>query len=280
MRMVVCARRSYLYMPSSNARALEKARGLGADGYIFDLEDAVAPALKDISREQACAAVQSGHYGKAGLVVRINGLGTKWHNEDVRAVARAKPDAVLVPKINSAADVEAVATALPDIDIWCMIETPRAVLNVAEIAASHPRMTCLVAGTSDLVKDLHAQDDTPRTAALFALSQMICAARACDVDVLDGVYGQIGNLDGLEHVCEQGRTLGFTGKTLIHPEQIAVANRIFAPSAEQIARAEKIVAAYAQSSDEGVIVVDGQMIEMLHVEMAQRLLNLVKVINR
>ncbi len=280
MRMVVRACRSYLYMPSSNARAVEKARGLGADGYIFDLEDAVAPALKNIAREQACAAVQSGHYGEAGLVIRINGLGTKWYDEDVCAVARAKPDAVLVPKISSAADVRDVAQMFPDTDIWCMIETPRAVLNVSEIAASHPRMTCLVAGTSDLVKDLHAVDDEPRTASLFALSQIVCAARAFGVDVLDGVYGKIGDLDGLERVCEQGRTLGFTGKTLIHPEQIAIANNIFSPSAEQVARAEKIVAAYALSGDEGVIVVDGQMIEMLHVEMAQRLLNLMKAINK
>jgi citrate lyase subunit beta / citryl-CoA lyase len=277
--MVVAARRSYLYMPASNARALEKARGLGADGYIFDLEDAVAPASKDMARSQACESVQSGHYGKAGRVIRINGLGTKWFEEDVRAIAQAKPDAVLVPKINSAADVQAVVAALPDVDIWCMIETPCAVLNVAQIAASHPRMTCLVAGTSDLVKDLHAQDDAPRTASLFALSQMVCAARAYDVDVLDGVFGNIGDLAGLEQTCLQGRTLGFTGKTLIHPEQIAIANRIFAPSAQQVARAEKIVAAYAQSGDEGVIVVDGQMIEVLHVEMAQRLLDLMKVIN-
>jgi citrate lyase subunit beta / citryl-CoA lyase len=276
--MVVSARRSYLYMPASNARALEKARELGADGYIFDLEDAVAPALKEQARSQACAAVQSGHYGRAGRVIRINGLGTKWHDEDMRAVAQAKPDAVLVPKINSALDVQAVAAALPDVDIWCMIETPRAVLHVAEIAASHPRMTCLIAGTSDLVKDLRAEDDAPRTASLFALSQMLCAARAYNVDALDGVYGKISDLAGLEQSCQQGRTLGFTGKTLIHPEQIAVANSIFAPSAAQVVRAEKIVAAYAQSGDEGVIVVDGQMIELLHVEMAQRLLDLMKVI--
>jgi citrate lyase subunit beta / citryl-CoA lyase len=279
MRMVVRARRSYLYMPSSNARALEKARGLGADGYIFDLEDAVAPAAKDLARKQACAAVQAGGYGKAGLVIRINGPGTPWHIDDINAVAGIRPAAILVPKINTASDVLALAQALPDIDIWCMIETPRAVLNVAEIAASHPRMACLVAGTSDLVKDLYAEDDDARTASLFALSQMVCAARANDVDVLDGVYGKIGHLEGLEQVCRQGRTLGFSGKTLIHPEQIAVANTIFAPNAAQIARAEKIVAAYALSDTKGVIVVDGQMIEELHVIMAQRTLDLMKAIN-
>jgi citrate lyase subunit beta / citryl-CoA lyase len=280
MRMVVQARRSFLYMPSSNARALEKARDLAADGYIFDLEDAVSPAQKELARAQACAAVQSGHYGKASRVIRINGLGTAWHEADLLAVAKAKPDAVLVPKINTAAEVQTVATQLPDIDIWCMIETPRAVLNVAEIAAAHPRMTCLVAGTSDLVKDLHAEEDIMRTASLFALSQMVCAARANDIDVLDGVHSKISDLEGLERACRQGRTLGFTGKTLIHPEQIPVANDVFAPNAEQIARAEKIVAAYAQSGDKGVIVVDGQMIEILHVAMAQRLLDLVKAINR
>jgi citrate lyase subunit beta / citryl-CoA lyase len=278
--MVASARRSYLYMPASNARALEKARGLDADGYIFDLEDAVAPALKEQARSQACAAVQSGQYGRAGLVIRINGQGTKWYDDDVRAVSVAKPDAVLIPKINCAADVQSAAAALPNVNIWCMIETPRAVLNAAEIAGSRPRMTCLVAGTSDLVKDLRAEDDAPRTASLFALSQILCAARAYDVDALDGVYGNIGDLAGLEQSCQQGRTLGFSGKTLIHPEQITTANRIFAPSAAQLARAEKIVAAYAQSGDEGVIVVDGQMIELLHVEMAQHLLDLAKVINR
>jgi citrate lyase subunit beta / citryl-CoA lyase len=277
--MVTRARRSYLYMPSSNARALEKARGLGADGYIFDLEDAVAPALKAMARSQACAAVESGGYGRASLVIRINGLGTPWHDDDISAVAQVRPTAVLVPKINSAADVQSVAHALPDADIWCMIETPRAVLNVSDIAASHPRMTCLVAGTSDLVKNLYAEEDAARTASLFALSHMVCAARANDIDVLDGVYGKIGDLDGLDQVCRQGRTLGFSGKTLIHPEQIAVANRVFAPNAAQIARAEKIVAAYAQSGDKGVIVVEGQMIEELHVAMAQRTLDLVKAIN-
>jgi citrate lyase subunit beta / citryl-CoA lyase len=278
MRMVK-PRRSFLYMPSSNARALEKARALAADGFIFDLEDAVSPALKDSAREAAMAAASSGHYGKAALVVRVNGIGTPWHDADLAACAAAKPDAVLVPKINSAAEAQSVIAKLPDVDIWCMIETPRAVLNVAEIAASHPRMTCLVAGTSDLVKDLHAAEDTQRTASLFALSQTVCAARAHGVDVLDGVHAKIGDLEGLEQACQQGRLLGFTGKTLIHPEQIATANAVFAPSPAQVAQAEKIVAAYAQAGDKGVIVVDGQMIELLHVAMAQRLLDLVKAIN-
>jgi citrate lyase subunit beta / citryl-CoA lyase len=276
---MVKPRRSFLYMPSSNARALEKARALDADGFIFDLEDAVSPALKELAREAAMAAVGSGHYGKATLVVRVNGIGTPWHEADLAACARAKPDAVLVPKISNAADVHAVAAVLPDVDIWCMIETPRAVLNVAEIAAAHPRMTCLVAGTSDLVKDLHAQEDTLRTASLFALSQMVCAARAHGIDVLDGVHAKIGDLAGLEQACQQGRLLGFTGKTLVHPGQIATANAVFAPSPAQVTQAEKIVAAYAQAGDKGVIVVDGQMIEVLHVAMARRTLDLVKAIN-
>ncbi len=276
---MVKPRRSLLYMPASNARALDKARALAADGFIFDLEDAVSPALKAEARTAAMAAVASGHYGRATIVVRVNGIGTMWHEADLAACAQARPDAVLVPKVSSVADVQSVVTKLPDTDIWCMIETPRAVLNVAEIAAAHPRMTCLVAGTSDLVKDLYAQEDTLRTASLFALSQMVCAARAAGIDVIDGVHAKIGDLDGLEAACRQGRLLGFSGKSLIHPEQIPIANAVFAPTAAQALQAEKIVAAYAQAGDKGVIVVDGQMIELLHVDMARRTLDIVKAIN-
>lgn len=271
-------RRSLLYMPGSNARALEKARSLPADGLIFDLEDAVAPEAKASARAQVGAAIRAGGYGRREIVIRVNALATPWGHADLTAVAGAGADAVLIPKVESADSVRQAlalldaAGAPPDLPLWCMMETPRAMLRAEEIAGADPRIACLVMGTSDLAKDLHAAHTAARLPLLTALGLCLLAARACGLAILDGVYLDLDDADGFEAACRQGAELGFDGKTLIHPRQIAAANAAFAPGADAIARARRIIEAHEQAvrQGKGVVVVDGRLVEHLHVIEARR----------
>jgi citrate lyase subunit beta / citryl-CoA lyase len=271
-------RRSVLYMPGSNARALEKARDLPADALILDLEDAVAPDAKDAAREQVCAAVQTGGYGAREVVVRVNGLATPWGHADLTAAAQAGADAVLLPKVESA---DAVRQALAVLDaagapaglgLWCMMETPRAMLDAAAIAGASPRLGALVMGTSDLAKELQASHTPLRLPLLTALGLCLLAARACGLAILDGVHLDLQDDEGFAAACRQGRELGFDGKTLIHPRQIEPANQAFAPDAAEVAQARRIIAAHeaAARAGKGVVVVDGRLIEALHVAEAER----------
>jgi citrate lyase subunit beta/citryl-CoA lyase len=277
-------RRSVLYMPGSNARALEKARSLPADALIFDLEDAVAPDAKASAREQVRAAVQAGGYGPRETIIRVNGLATPWGHADLAAAARA--DAVLIPKVESADLVRMALSVLdeagapPQLPLWCMMETPRAMLRAEEIAAAHPRVGCLVMGTSDLAKDLHALHTPGRLPMITALGLCLLAARACGVAILDGVHLDLEDDAGFAASCRQGAELGFDGKTLIHPRQIGPANQAFAPDADAIARARRIIEAHEQAAraGQGVVVVDGRLVENLHVVEARRLVQLAAAI--
>ncbi len=271
-------RRSVLYMPGSNARALDKAKTLAADALILDLEDAVAPEAKALARDQVCAAVSAGGYGGRELVIRSNGLETPWGRDDIIAAAKAAPDAILLPKVESAAQVQAAEALLQQhgqdkTAIWCMMETPKGILHAEEIAASSPRLAALVMGTSDLVKDLNAQHTPLRLPVITALGLCLLAARAYNLAILDGVYLDLDDDAGFEAACKQGLELGFDGKTLIHPKTLEIANRVFAPSAAQVAYAHKIIAAFEAAAKEGkgVVLVDGKLVENLHVEQAKRL---------
>jgi citrate lyase subunit beta/citryl-CoA lyase len=275
-------RRSVLYMPGANERALEKAKTLPADALILDLEDAVAPDSKVDARKRVCAAVSSGDYGRREVAIRVNGLDTPWHADDIRAAAEAGPDAVLVPKVNSRADVRAIEQALaaaPDhTAIWAMIETPIAMLHAESIAQESERLTVLVMGTNDLAKELHADHVPGRAPLLGALSLALLAARATGKVILDGVYNDVRDLAGFEAECLQGKQFGFDGKTLIHPSQLEPCNRIFAPSPDEIAQSRRIIDAFEQAG-RGVVTVDGKMIEHLHVANAQRVLALAQAID-
>jgi citrate lyase subunit beta/citryl-CoA lyase len=274
-------RRSVLYMPGANARALDKARTLPCDGLILDLEDAVAPEAKPAAREAVRAAVALGYPGRE-VVIRVNGLGTPWHDEDLAAAAAAAPDAVLAPKISSADDVHTVERALvaagaPErTRLWAMLETPLAMFAAAEIAAASPRLAVLVMGTNDLAKELRAEYVADRAPLLTGLGLCLLAARAHGLVILDGVYNDVADLAGFEAECVQGRQLGFDGKTLIHPGQIEACNRVFAPDDAQVADARAVLAAWEQARAEGrgVATVNGRMIENLHVANATRLLAL------
>jgi citrate lyase subunit beta/citryl-CoA lyase len=275
MPVPIRPRRSLLFMPGANTRALEKSRELPADGLIFDLEDAVAPDSKEAARAAVKAAVGQGGYGRRELVLRVNSLDTEWGEADLVAAASLRLDAVLLPKVESAVQVhETVAwlAGAPNIAIWCMIETPRGVLAAAEIPAASPRVAALVAGTSDLTADLQAREMPDRLPLLTSLQLVLLAARAHGLAALDGVHLNLADDDGFAAACAQGRALGFDGKTLIHPKQIAPANAAFGPSPEELAQARKIVAAHdaALASGRGVTVVDGRLIENLHVVAAQR----------
>jgi citrate lyase subunit beta/citryl-CoA lyase len=267
-------------MPGANERALEKAKGLAADALILDLEDAVAPDAKAEARERVCAAVGSGEYGNRELTIRANGLDTEWHAADVAAIAQAGPDAIVVPKIDSVGAVRSVEAALekagaPDrTRIWAMVETPVAMLDAQEIAACSERLAVLVMGTNDLAKELHAEHVPGRQPLLTGLSLCLLAARATGKVILDGVYNDIGNAEGFEAECVQGRQMGFDGKTLIHPSQLEPCNRVFAPSEAEVERARTIIAAFeeAEAAGRGVVTVDGRMVENLHVEQARRTL--------
>ncbi|MFE0026887.1 HpcH/HpaI aldolase/citrate lyase family protein [Amycolatopsis sp. NPDC059021] len=279
-------RRSVLYMPGANERALEKAKTLPADALILDLEDAVAPDAKEEARERVCAAASSGDYGKREVTIRINGLDTEWHDADLRAAAQAGPAAIVVPKVNSAAEVHNIERALElggapeSTKIWAMVETPVAMLHAEEIAGASERLTVLVMGTNDLAKELHAEFVPGRGPLLGGLSLALLAARATGKVILDGVYNDVKDLSGFEAECLQGRQYGFDGKTLIHPGQVEPCNRIFAPSDEEIDRSRRIITAFeeAQSAGKGVVTVDGRMIENLHVDNARRVLALADAI--
>ncbi len=286
MASVTRPRRSVLYMPGSNARALEKARTLAADGLILDLEDAVSPDAKEEARRQVCEAVKAGGYGGRELLVRVNGLNTPWFHADVLAAATSGADAILIPKVESAdavRQVEAImdaAGAPADMAIWCMMETPRGILKAEEIANSSRRMGGFVMGTSDLAKDLHASHTRERLPMITSLGLCLLAARAYGLAVLDGVYLDLNDDEGFEYSCRQGLELGFDGKTLIHPKTIDAANRVFAPTEKEIAWSQKIIAAHAEAAAEGkgVVVVDGKLVENLHVENAKRIVRLAEQI--
>src|SRR6056297_3566295 len=267
--------RSVLYIPGSKERALEKAQGLPTDAIIFDLEDAVSPDAKAEARETLAAALKAGGFGKRAKIVRINALTTEWGNEDVRVLKDAGADIFLLPKVNTPTDVDALADLLgPQMPIWVMMETPVSVFNAREIAA-HAQVTGLVTGTNDLTKDLGCRMRPDRLPLLCALQMIVMAARAArGVVAIDGVYNRFRDGDGLKAECEQGRDLGFDGKTLIHPAQIEVTNTAFAPTQSEIEMAERQIKAYEESkaSGQGVAVVDGQIVENLHVVAAKRLL--------
>lgn len=279
MSDAIIPRRSVLYMPGANARALEKAKGLPTDAVIFDLEDAVAPDAKELAREQVKAAVESKAYGHREIVVRPNGLDTEWGADDVAAIAPAGPDAMLFPKISSAEDVKAAVAAMESAgapattDMWAMIETPRAFLHAEEIASADPRLICFVMGTNDLAKDLHANHTDLRLPMLTGLGLAMLAGRAHGMTLLDGVYNDIQNAEGFLSECIQGNDLGFDGKTLIHPSQIEPCNRIFAPSKKDIVWARKVIAAFElpENRNKAAIQLDGKMVERLHAEQAERL---------
>jgi citrate lyase subunit beta / citryl-CoA lyase len=278
--------RSVLYMPGSNARALEKAKTLPADALILDLEDAVAPDAKALGRAQVCDVVRSGQYGNRIVTIRVNGLDTGWHADDIAAAAAAGPAAIVVPKVNSADDVRRIeaeldaADAGPQVAIWAMIETPTAILAVADIAASTPRLTALVMGTNDLISELRGLITADRAALLGALTRSVLAARAAGKIILDGVYNDVNDADGFAAECHQGRVLGFDGKTLIHPGQLEPCNAAFAPSTQDIAHAQAVIEAFEQSlrQGRGVATVDGKLIENLHVAEARRILAFAEVI--
>ncbi len=271
-------RRSVLYMPGSNARALEKAKGLAADALILDLEDAVAPDAKPVGRQQVCEAAASGEYGNREIAIRINGLDTEWGKADMKAAVKAAPDAILVPKISSAAMIaEAVALmeehgASDKTKLWAMMETPVGILRAEEIAGADPRLTVLVMGTNDIAKEVHCAQVPSRLPMMTSLQLCLLAARTHGKVIVDGVYNDIKNDDGFRAECEQGRELGFDGKTLIHPSQLAPCNDVFSPSEKEIEDARRIIAAFdeAQKAGKGVVTVDGRMIENLHVDNAQR----------
>ncbi|HEX9554892.1 MAG TPA: CoA ester lyase [Reyranella sp.] len=286
MSKTVRPRRSVLYMPGANTRALEKARSLPADALIFDLEDAVAPDAKEAARTNVVAAAWSKAYGKREIAIRCNGLGTAWGQADVEAIATSGADAILVPKVESAAEVTHVVSLLDaagapqTMAVWAMMETPKGILRAEEIAGSHPRLALFVMGTNDLVKDMRARHTPARLPLLTALGLGMLAARAHGLTILDGVYNDIQDVEGFRAVCRQGLEMGFDGKTLIHPSQVEPCNEIFAPSQAELEMAGKIVAAFrqAEAAGKGVVTVDGRMIENLHVEQAERALALAAAI--
>lgn len=270
-------RRSVLYMPGSNARALEKARALAADALILDLEDAVAPDAKELARRQVCDAVKTKGFGKREIIIRVNGLATPWGEADLAAAMAAKPDAILVPKISAPKDLHVVEENLVrlhaerSIAVWAMVETPLAILNIGAIAASGGRLACFVMGTNDLIKEIRGQHTQDRANLAAALGLCVLAARANAIAVIDGVYNDIQNGDGFKASCEQAKSFGFDGKTLIHPSQVGPCNAVFAPSAEEVDTARKLIAAFElpQNKGKGAIKLEGRMVELLHAEIAR-----------
>jgi citrate lyase subunit beta/citryl-CoA lyase len=280
-------RRSALYLPGNKPRALEKGRSLPADVLIFDLEDAVGPDAKAESRTTVCDAISSKSYRPREVVVRINGLDTDWHDDDLAAVAASTADGVLVPKVETGQQVQALADALDtlgarkSLQLWVMIETPRAFLRAEEVASASDRLAGLVVGTNDLVNELHGLHVPGRAPAVPALGLALLGARAAGKVILDGVFNDITDEAAFRAEARQGREMGFDGKTLIHPSQIGPANELFGPSAKEVDHARKIVSAYerAQAAGASVITVDGRMIESLHVRDAQRILTLADLIS-
>ncbi|MEZ5239269.1 MAG: CoA ester lyase [Microthrixaceae bacterium] len=279
-------RRSVLYMPGANDKALEKAKGLPCDAIIFDTEDSVAPDMKAVARDKVAAAVASGDYGKRELTIRVNSAETEWHEDDLRSAAEAGPSGIVVPKVDSAADVAAVEAILesagvPDhTRIWAMLETPAAVENAVEVAASSERLEVLVMGTNDLAKELRAALVPGRAPLRWGLGRCVNAARYAGKVILDGVYNDVRNPEGFEAECAQGAEMGFDGKTIIHPSQVEPSNAAFAPSAEEIEYSRRVIEAWdaALAEGKGVVTVDGRMIENLHVDNARRALAVAEAI--
>ncbi|MFN8051831.1 MAG: CoA ester lyase [Acidimicrobiales bacterium] len=280
MSDVIIPRRSVLYMPGANDKALEKAKTLPCDAIIFDTEDSVAPDMKAVAREKVAAAVRSGEYGRRELTIRINGLDTEWWRDDLESAAAAAPAAVVVPKINSAEDValvESVLATVPaaaDTRIWAMLETPTAMENAVAIATSSERLNVLVMGTNDLAKELRAALVPGRHPLLWGLGRCLNAARFAGKVILDGVYNDVKNPEGFAEECRQGAEMGFDGKTLIHPTQVEPTNAAFAPTEAEVEHAQRVIAAWDEgiAAGKGVITVDGRMIENLHVDNARRAL--------
>jgi citrate lyase subunit beta/citryl-CoA lyase len=274
--------RSLLFMPGSNARALEKARSLPADGLILDLEDAVAPDAKSKAREQIAAAIAAQGFGKREILIRTNAVDTPFWSDDVAMAARAKPDGILVPKISTLDDLHTIGSQLkqigadPSVRVWAMIETARAVLDADQLSSAahdpHTRLAGFVFGPNDISRETRIKMQPGRAAMIPMITHCILAARAHGVEILDGPYSDIGNLEGFAAECMQGRDLGFDGKTLIHPSHIEACNAIFTPPPEDVAEARKIIAAFAlpENASRGAIQLDGRMVERLHAEMAKR----------
>ena len=283
-------RRSALYMPGSNARALEKARTLDVDCLILDLEDAVAPDSKDIARQQIVEAVTAGGYGSREVVIRVNGLDTPWGEADIAAAVTARPDAILIPKVNSLADLERVAHRLAlagapqSLKLWAMMETPQAMLDAASIASAgrdpNVRLSCFVMGTNDLAKETRARLVKGRSVMLPWLMTCVAAARTGGIDILDGVYNDFNDLDGFADECAQGAEMGMDGKTLVHPKQVDACHAAFSPSEAEIAWARRINDAFAlpENADKGAIQIDGKMVERLHADMGRRVLAIAEAI--
>lgn len=273
-------RRSALFVPGSNARALEKSRTLSVDVVIYDLEDAVAPEMKAVAREQVASACAAAIAGTADIIVRVNSLHTGWGTDDVRCFAGVPLAGILLPKVSTRSDLKQFIACwdqyggASNTPVWAMLETPAAIVNATEISRAHARLETLVVGTNDLAKELRATVTTTRHSLWMALQTVVLAARAANKFVLDGVYNQLDNDQGFENECREAKSFGFDGKTLIHPNQIAGCHRIFSPSAEELLQAERLVAAYDEgvASGRSVVVFEGQMVEHLHVESAKRLL--------
>ncbi|MFM7095312.1 MAG: HpcH/HpaI aldolase/citrate lyase family protein, partial [Actinomycetota bacterium] len=269
-------RRSVLYMPAANERALEKAKSIASDALIFDLEDAVSPESKDAARENAVKAASSGEYGKREITIRCNGLDTPWGAADIAAAAKSCASSIVIPKVNNAAEVDEVsrhldaAGAPAEMMIWAMVETPSAIFNAREIAG-HPRVAVLVMGTNDLVKELHAVQVPGRAPVMSHLATALLAAREADKPILDGVYNDIKNAEGFRAECVQGMQMGFDGKTLIHPDQVVIANEVWAPGESEVEHARRVIEAFnaARAEGKGVVQLDGKMIENLHVANAE-----------
>jgi len=277
-------RRSALYMPGSNARALEKARTLDVDCLLLDLEDAVAPDAKETARQQIVSAVSEGGYGEREVVIRINGLDTAWGDDDLKAAVKANPDAILVPKVNGPADLQKVAHLLSaygasaSIKLWAMMETPHAMLNAGAIGACgkdpEVRLACFVMGTNDLAKETRARLTPGRAAMMPWLMTCVAAARAGGIDILDGVYNAFQDEQGFAAECAQGAEMGMDGKTLIHPKQIEACHEAFSPSGDEVAWARKINEVFdlPENTSKGAIQVDGKMVEQLHADMGKRVI--------
>ena len=280
--MTIRPRRSLLYMPGSNARALEKAKTLVADGVIFDLEDSVAPDAKAQARDQVAATVKAGGFGPREVFIRVNGIDTPWHADDLSAAAHAAPDAILVPKISTPEQLEMIGRRLLDMGtshktrVWAMIESPLGVFNVLAIAAaakdSETRLSGFVLGTNDIAKETRARLVPGRFPMIAWLMDCLAAARIYGIDVIDGVYNNLGDVEGFVMECEQARDMGFDGKTLIHPNQIEPCNKVFTPDAAEVGMARKTIAAFdlPENKGKGVVQIDGRMVERLHAEMARR----------
>src|SRR4051794_12158701 len=290
--MTIRPRRSVLYMPGSNARALEKAKTLPVDGVIFDLEDAVAPDAKAMARDQVVAAVKAGGFGPREVFIRVNAIDTPWFADDLNAATTAAPDAILVPKVSTPEQPEQIGARLLSLHanlrtrVWAMIETPTAIFNVRAIAAtardSETRLAGFVLGTNDLAKETRAKILPGRAPMLPWLATCLLAAREFGIDILDGVFNDIGDGQGFADECAQARDLGFDGKTLIHPSQIEPCNAAFSPTSEEVAQARKMIAAFdlAENRDKGVVQIDGRMVERMHAEMARRTVAIAEAIAR